>query len=975
MNWLWTWPETIDVCQRTWDSALKLMNQFPDFGFAQSQPGAYVPIQQQFPAEFARIQQAGQRGQWDVVGGFWNESDTNMPSGEALVRSLFVGQRYFKQNFGRYAETGWLPDSFGHSAQLPQIYEGVGLRNFYHQRGGDGTRFAWWQSPDGSRVLKAQTDHYDAPVEPEQLTEPWDNARRYGLKQSLVVFGVGDHGGGPTREQILKGKAFQQSSLLPQVQFLTADAFFRQLRADPAANILPVISDDLQYVAVGGYTTHADVKADVRASENDLYTAEVLASLAAMRGRPYPIAGFAQAWKPTVFAQFHDIMCGTAIHSTYDWMREQLAPARRFTSEQIAQTLTTLAAAADTRGGQKGDPAIVVWNPHSFRRDDVVRVKAPEARRFQSVYDGAGHRYPVQMEDPQTLVFVALGVPGFGQAVYYLSSIPCTPPPPVAQSIGDNFVLENAFSRLTVAKDTGLITTLLHKATGQQMLSPGQPGNVLQVLDDDANAWDIHFTGPPHELAAEGAKVTLIENGPVYSAVQAEHTYNRSRFVQQIRVYNQVPRIDILTNVDWHEHGRMLKVAFSLNIAHPDYRTGIPYGSIARPHNGQETPGQKWMDVTETLPGTLGAATPLEIQSLFNHNSGEDFDTEGRGFPRSEAPQPGVHPVGTLHVPTHFAATKPDMPDNIACAGQSLSFPANAAGNTLFLVGAGAPGAQDAGITFVRADGARIMRTVHLNDWMLEDRQSNDVAAVFSRQATMPGRKSNGGKPRLWLASVPIPPGRIKTILLPDNNKMHLFAITLAQVGAVAPRFGMAVLNDCKYGSDATGGVFRLSLLRSPNNPDPNPDEGQHAFTYSLWPHAGDSNAGKAEQAGLALNIPLRGVLTNQHAPQDGGTVAPFVTLQTADHRDNLVAGALKHSEDGRGYILRFFETQGRDTTALLTFSRAITVEETDLLERPLVRQRGTMQGRTVRLPVGHDKIVTLHITGLPDAGRQSSDH
>ncbi len=124
MNWLWTWPETIDVCHRTWDSAMNLMDQFPDFGFVQSQPGAYAAIQQQFPAEFARMQQTQKRGQWDTVGGLWDESDTNMPSGEGLARSLFLGQRFFKDNFGQYATTGWLPDSFGHSWQMPQLMSG-----------------------------------------------------------------------------------------------------------------------------------------------------------------------------------------------------------------------------------------------------------------------------------------------------------------------------------------------------------------------------------------------------------------------------------------------------------------------------------------------------------------------------------------------------------------------------------------------------------------------------------------------------------------------------------------------------------------------------------------------------------------------------------------------------------------------------------------------------------------------------------
>lgn len=1005
MNWLWTWPETIDVCQRTWDSALKLMNQFPDFGFVQSQPGAYVPIQKQFPAEFARMQQAGRRGQWDVVGGLWDESDTNLPSGEALVRSLFLGQRYFKQQFGRYAQTGWLPDSFGHSAQLPQLFQGVGIRNFYHERGGDGARFAWWQAPDGSRVLKANTDHYDATVEPDQLTEPWDNERRYGLKQSLVVFGVGDHGGGPTREQILKGKTFQAAPLLPQVQFLTADAFFKQLRADPAVNTLPVVDTDLQYVATGCYTTHADIKADVRGSENDLYTAEVLASLAGMRGRPYPVQGFTDAWKPTAFAQFHDILCGTAIHSTYDWMHEQLAPARRFAAKQIAQSLDALAGAVDTRGGKAGDPAVIIWNPLSFTRDDVVRVKIANASLYKSVYDRSGRRYPVQDEDSKTLVFIAQQIPGFGHAVYYLSTLPCASAPPIAQTTTDSYVLENPFVRLTLARNTGLMTGLLHKATGQQMLMPGQAGNVLQILGDGPSAWDNRFNGELQSLTGEGAVTSLDENGPVYSVVQVEHGYGNSHFTQRIMVYNQLPRIDIPTEVRWNEHEKMLKVAFPLNMAHPDCRVGIPYGSISRPHNGQENPGQKWMDVTEMSENSLASARTLNLDALLNHDSGAKFDNEGRSYPRAEFPRPGIQRVGSLQVPIHFGSHVAGQPDNIAYVGQSVVLPAEAGANTLFLVGAGAPGAQEAAITFVQADGSRIQRHVRLNDWIVEDPQSNELAVTLPYQLTPSGRNLDV-KPHLWLTSVPLPKGRVIRMILPENRKMHVYAATLAQVSAPTPRFGLSVLNDSKYGSDTKGGVFRLSLLRSSSDPDPNPDEGLHTFTYSLWPHNGDSRTGESEQAGLALNIPLRCALTTQHPAAKAATPlpqTPFVTITAEGHGHNLVAGALKHSEDGQGYILRFFETQGRDTTARLTFSQPVTVQETDLLERPVLKAphpnpspnrsfvatRGAnleshpsrlfltgkgnyhTQVRTLRLPVGHDKIVTLHITGMPDANQK----
>ena len=420
MNWLWPWTETIDVCHRTWNSAMNLMGEFPDFRFVQSQPGAYTAIEQFYPDEFARMQAMAKRGQWDPVGGLWNESDDNLPSGEGLARSFMIGQRYFKSKFGRYAVTGWLPDSFGHSWQLPQIMQQAGLRYFYHMRCGNGLDFTWWESPDGSRVLKANTDNYDENVELDQMARPVANESRLGLPQALVVFGVGDHGGGPTREQILRAQSLKKNPILPQVHFISADDFFDQLARQPAAAALPVVATDLQYTLEGCYTTHADAKKALRSSENNLYTAEVLSSLAAMMGQDYPVARFDAAWQPVAFAQFHDIACGSAIHSTYDWLQEQLAPAYRFEADQTERCLKFLMSKVDARG--PGADAIVVWNTLSFARDDVVRIPIMGAEQYRSVVDDQGRRFPAQAASGGIEEREALG--RIGVPVEYAGEVP-----------------------------------------------------------------------------------------------------------------------------------------------------------------------------------------------------------------------------------------------------------------------------------------------------------------------------------------------------------------------------------------------------------------------------------------------------------------------------------------------------------------------------------------------------------------------
>ena len=962
MNWLWTWPETVDVCHRTWDSAMNLMDRFPDFGFVQSQPGAYAAIQQTFPDEFARMQRMSQKRQWETVGGLWDESDTNMPSGEGLARSLFLGQRFYQTNFGHYATTGWLPDSFGHSWQMPQLMQGAGITDFYHMRCGDGIKFSWWQSPDGSRVLKANTDTYDTPITSDQMLEPWANKRAYGLPQSLVVFGVGDHGGGPTRQQIEQGKAFQQAPLLPQVKFVTADAFFKQLRAQKQTADLPVVDHDLQYTFVGCYTSHADLKKSVRAGENALYAAEVWSSFAAMRGQRYPVQAFTEAWKPTAFAQFHDIMSGTAIHSTYDWIHRQLAPAEAFERTQTQRALDALTAQADTQGARAGEQPVVVWNALSFPRTDIVRLSVPGAAQYHSARDDAGHRIPVQAGDDGSLAFVAPDVPAFGSKAFFLSTEAAPEAGPTVRTTDANYTLENDALRVSVDRKTGLMTELFDKKSSHQMLAPGQAGNALQLLGDSGSAWDIAYTGTDHLLTEPDAQVSLLTTGPVSATVRVQRKFGASSATQDITLYGGLDRVDVPTTVDWHEHGQLLKVAFPLDMAHPAPRVGIPYGSIDRPDNGQENPGQKWMDVSETRTGTAAGASPLDLRPLFNSAGARLFDGDNFSFAPELWPAPGRQTLGQAAVgfdlPGHAG------PDNVACAGQTLPVPAGARGDTLYLLGAGAPGDQGGQVAFVQADGRRTRATFTLGDWVVGAAPRNDTGITFPYRIQDSTATHDASAPHLWSVPVTLPAGsRVTSVILPNNPKCHLFAATIAQAPVTTPLFGLSVLNDSKYGSDTNKNVFRLTLLRSSHDPDPNPDEGLQTFTYALLPHAGDWRAARSEQAGLTLNVPLRAVPTSAHS----GTIAEGIQIASPD--DDIVAGALKHCEDGPGYILRVFETQGRDTTATLTFPAAVRVQETDLLERPINRRRITVQGRTVRLPVGHDQIVTLHIMGLPDAG------
>lgn len=967
MNWLWQWPETISVCKNTWASAMKLMQEFPDFCFVQSQPGAYVPIEHRYPQEFAEIQQAVQRGQWNPVSGFWDESDTNMPSGEALARSLFLGQRYFYKHFGRYAVTGWLPDSFGHSWQVPQLLRNVGIKNYYHTRCNDGIYFSWWESPDGSRVLKASTDSYDEPVTVDEMVRPWQIKNRFGLKKALVVFGVGDHGGGPTRQMILEGKRLQENPLMPSIHFCTADTFFQMLLSDPNTAHLPVVDRDLQYTFTGCYTTHADIKKAVRSNENALYTAEAISSLACMNGIPYPIKGFEEAWAPTAFAQFHDIMCGSAIHSTYPWMESYLTPAHQWAQQQTTKALQALTAHVNTRGAKMGERPVVVWNSLSFPCTAPVRVDTPHASSFHSVRDAEGHYVPAQALDNHTLLFVAHKVPGFGHRLFFLSPKSVRTHLHMAHAThspqGGEIVLENQFLHVEIDPITGLIAQIRDMRTGRAIFSA--PANLLQVLGDQGNAWDINYTGQEVRLTTQGAQVQLISRGPACAIVRVTHQLDRSTYTQDISLYDGLDWVVVTNDFQWHEHGQMLKVAFPLAMKHPRLQVSIPYGNIQRPDNGLENPGQKWMDMTDFTPPDVASATPLNLQPWFNSDSNSDFDSQQRGYPRALFPAPGVHRLGSLQIPVLLHGNAPGA-DNIACAQQVLPIPPHAKGNTLLLVGAGALGAQGGFLRLTLANGHEVTQTIGFGDWVTGNAPDNTNVMDFSYRLIGGGASSEHTPAHLWMIQVRLPPQqRVVRITLPQNPLLHIFAATIATVRQGRPLWGVTFLNDSKYGNDANGPMFRLSLLRSSNNPDPNPDEGEQKFSYAIVPHIGDWRTNRAEELGLEFNISLQAVAATSHSPHSRGS---WLELTAANGSGDLVVGAFKHCEDGPGYILRFFETQNHDTVAHLRFSAPVEVTQTDILERPLP-EGFRAKGRVFSLPVGHNKIITLHILGLPDAG------
>src|ERR1022692_1682370 len=339
MAWLWPWTETVEVVRNTFGTALQLMREYPDFKFTASTAQAYEWIEEKYPAMFQEIQQRVKEGRWEVIGGMWVEPDLNMPDGESLVRQVLYGKRYFQQKFGKDINIGWNPDSFGYNWQLPQIYKRSGIDYFVTQKllwASEFTKFPyrlfWWQAPDGSRLLTYFPSDYANKIDPQKMARDsatygpmmWkynggSNSAPAGGLDMMYLYGVGDHGGGPTRQDLDTALRWQKGDLVyPKVNFSTAAQYFADLEKNKAELKIPTWDGELYFQYHRGVqTTQSEEKKLNRRNEEFLLNAEKLASIEMLFIHQYPQPQLDEAWKNVLFNQFHDILPGSGIHINY----------------------------------------------------------------------------------------------------------------------------------------------------------------------------------------------------------------------------------------------------------------------------------------------------------------------------------------------------------------------------------------------------------------------------------------------------------------------------------------------------------------------------------------------------------------------------------------------------------------------------------------------------------------------------------
>ncbi len=675
--WTWCAPEGRAEVRATFASALQRLAEYPEFVFTQNQVVFLDWLADTDPALHAEIAAHVATGRWQLAGGWWVEPDTNLPLGESLARQALYGQRHLARAFGVRTDIGLCQDSFGHPASLPQLLVGAGLTRYAFLRPGPHEQQLpagpfRWVGPDGAVVTAFRIPN-------EYGTSRWDIAGHIDKSLGLlspdgdvaIFYGVGNHGGGPTRENLDTLRRLHDFTDLPKLRPSTLGAFF----AAHDGATLPLVTGDLHRHSVGCYSAHQDMKRWMRRAERSLLRAERWATVAAgVTGLSYPRAELADAWKVTLFNQFHDTLAGTAIPAAYDDARDQLGYAATVADRATDRALQSLAARVELPF-QPDTQCYLAFNPHPARTNTTIEIAyahgEPGPLQVEDVTSGAvlvSQAAPGEttMGGWARRLLVRVDLPGVGyRALRLRPAAGGTGRAAPARSLrdGERPVLDNGLVRLELDRATGR-PVLLRAAGGPNVLGDG-PHAV--ALADDSDTWGHRvrqFAGEAQDFIA--AEPTVLEDGPVRRALRVVSTLGPNRLVEDYLLAAGDPFVEVRARLSWAAPHTVAKLRFRTAIvgaadgAGPVARWEVAYGSTTRPADGSEEPLHSWLSVTGLVDGTL-AGLGVAVDGL----SAADVDTRCEATLLIPTVDVGLtlarSPLYAWHDPAP-AATDPELP-------------------------------------------------------------------------------------------------------------------------------------------------------------------------------------------------------------------------------------------------------------------------------------------------------------------------
>ncbi|MDF2444475.1 MAG: alpha-mannosidase [Subtercola sp.] len=613
--WLWPTRETVRKVARTFSNVCDLIDEHPEFVFAASSAQQYAWLKEFYPELFERVRERVASGNFVPVGGMWVESDTNLPGGEALARQFLEGKAFFLEEFGVDTEEVWLPDSFGYSAALPQIAVAAGARWFLTQK------ISWnetnvmphhtfhWEGIDGTQVFThfPPVDLYNSDLSGKDLARA---ERQYAEKgrgtMSLVPFGYGDGGGGPTREMLAAATRAADLEGSPTVELSSPRRFFEAAEAEYPQP--PVWSGEL-YLEFhrGTYTSQARTKRGNRRSEHLLREAELWASTATVRiGTPYPVDALQECWHTVLLQQFHDVLPGTSIA----WVHQEAEQNYARVAEVLEQIIRSSVGALAGTGSEQ-----LTFNASPFAID---------------------------------------GVPALGGGV-----LPAPAGSVDARPAGDGWLLDNGVVRIGIDAN-GLIRSLFDLRIGRELVPAGTAANLLQLHRDTPNKWDAwdiddHYRHNAVDLTGvDSIEVVDTGSGSGSGSLRITRSFGSSTIVQTLTLRPGASTLDIENVIDWHERQKLLKLAFPLDLHADRAASEIQFGHIFRPTHANtswdaarfETSAHRWVHVGERDYGVV-----IANDSTYGHDIGRTRPPASPANPGSRASATTVR-LSLLRAPT-----------------------------------------------------------------------------------------------------------------------------------------------------------------------------------------------------------------------------------------------------------------------------------------------------------------------------------
>ena len=612
--WLWTIRESIRKTGKTLANALALMDAYPEFIFAFSQPQLFEFCKEHYPDIFERVKEKVANGQLELVGNAWVEMDTNIPSGESLVRQLLYGSEFYKREFGRISNILWLPDVFGYTWSLPQIMKRSGIKYFYTAKlnNNDTNRFPHslfiWKGTDGSCVTAyLQRIGYNGFCDAEAVATIYNRFDQKDVCNSvLLTFGFGDGGGGPTYDMIETGRRLKEFPGFQRTEFAPAHTFFDV--TDNIQNDLPVWNNEIYFEWHRGvYSSQASTKKNNRKNELLYRQAEISASIAhRLQGTEYPYDDLLRGYKRLLTNQFHDILPGSSFELVYKQADEDYAWV-----QEIGRSVQNNAQNALLNGIRHNQGDIVVLNYLSWEYRGIVYVEYDGD--FNSLTNVATNE-TIQcfrtLKDGILVIEFEAVVPPMGWVVFTPSYTAVNDDKKIAIS---TFMMENEYLRISFDED-GCLTSIYDKTNKREALS-AISGKLIVFEDKPAGntAWEIDIEYQNKWWIPTTTSVELTENNSLRAVLRIKRIYNNSEIVQDIVLTRGCNRIDFETYVDWHETEKMIKAEFFADVLSSRATYEIQFGAVERPTHWNtsldmarfEVCGHKWADLSE---GDYGVA-------------------------------------------------------------------------------------------------------------------------------------------------------------------------------------------------------------------------------------------------------------------------------------------------------------------------------------------------------------------------------